>query len=133
MIHSSHTYTHTHIHTHTCTNTHTHTHTHAHTYTYPHIHTHIHIHIYIYTYIHTYTHIHIHTYTYTPTHNMIHPLYCAVFCFRCESCVDLLFVKGSGNCPECGTTLRRINYRLQIFEDPVIEKEVDIRKRILRE
>ncbi|XP_041353675.1 CDK-activating kinase assembly factor MAT1-like [Gigantopelta aegis] len=51
----------------------------------------------------------------------------------CESCVDLLFVKGSGNCPECGTTLRRINFRLQIFEDPVIEKEVDIRKRVLRD
>jgi len=51
----------------------------------------------------------------------------------CESCVDLLFVKGSGACPECGTPLRRSNYRLQIFEDSIVEKEIDIRKRILRD
>jgi len=51
----------------------------------------------------------------------------------CESCVDLLFVKGSGACPECGTPLRRSNYRLQIFEDAIVEKEIDIRKRILRD
>lgn len=54
------------------------------------------------------------------------------FC-RCESCVDLLFIKGSGACPECGTALRRNNFRLQLFEDPYIEKEIDIRKKILRE
>ena len=52
---------------------------------------------------------------------------------RCESCVDMLFIKGSGACPECGTALRRIHYRLQVFEDAGVEKEVDIRKRILRE
>ncbi|XP_071163744.1 CDK-activating kinase assembly factor MAT1-like [Mytilus edulis] len=51
----------------------------------------------------------------------------------CESCVDLLFIKGSGACPECGTALRRSNFRLQLFEDPYIEKEVDIRKKILRD
>lgn len=51
----------------------------------------------------------------------------------CESCVDLLFVKGSGACPECNTALRRTNYRLQIFEDPIVEKEIDFRKRILRD
>ena len=51
----------------------------------------------------------------------------------CESCVDLLFIKGSGACPECGTALRRNNFRLQLFEDPYIEKEIDIRKKILRD
>ncbi|KAK9502588.1 hypothetical protein O3M35_011334 [Rhynocoris fuscipes] len=51
----------------------------------------------------------------------------------CESCVDLLFLKGSGSCPECQVPLRRSNFRVQLFEDPVIEKEVDIRKRILRD
>ncbi|CAB0008278.1 unnamed protein product [Nesidiocoris tenuis] len=51
----------------------------------------------------------------------------------CESCVDLLFLKGSGSCPECGVPLRRSNFRVQLFEDPVIEKEVDIRKRVLRD
>lgn len=51
----------------------------------------------------------------------------------CESCVELLFVKGSGACPDCGTALRRSNFRLQIFEDALVEKEIDIRKRVLRD
>ncbi|RUS76877.1 hypothetical protein EGW08_015368 [Elysia chlorotica] len=51
----------------------------------------------------------------------------------CESCVDLLFVKGSGVCPECNTSLRRTNFRLQLFEDPFVEKEIDIRRKVLRE
>ncbi|GAB0093213.1 CDK-activating kinase assembly factor MAT1 [Sergentomyia squamirostris] len=51
----------------------------------------------------------------------------------CESCVDLLFLKGSGSCPECNVPLRRSNFRIQLFEDPMVEKEVNIRKRILRD
>ncbi|XP_022912889.1 CDK-activating kinase assembly factor MAT1 [Onthophagus taurus] len=51
----------------------------------------------------------------------------------CESCVDLLFLKGAGSCPECRIPLRRNNFRVQLFEDPGIEKEVDIRKRVLRD
>lgn len=51
----------------------------------------------------------------------------------CEGCVELLFVKGSGGCPECGVPLRRQNFRVQLFENPMVEKEVDIRKRILRD
>jgi len=51
----------------------------------------------------------------------------------CESCVELLFVKGSGSCPECDIPLRRTNFRLQLFEDANIDKEVDIRKRILKD
>jgi len=51
----------------------------------------------------------------------------------CESCVELLFVKGSGSCPECNIPLRRGNFRLQLFEDASIDKEVDIRKRILKD
>ncbi|XP_037717418.1 CDK-activating kinase assembly factor MAT1 [Drosophila subpulchrella] len=51
----------------------------------------------------------------------------------CESCVDLLFLKGSGACPECMVPLRRNNFRVQLFEDPMVEKEVDIRRRILRD
>ena len=51
----------------------------------------------------------------------------------CESCVDLLFAKGSGSCPECNIPLRRTNYRLQLFEDATIDKEVDIRRRILKD
>jgi CDK-activating kinase assembly factor MAT1 len=51
----------------------------------------------------------------------------------CESCVELLFVKGSGTCPECNVPLRRTNFRLQLFEDAIMDKEVDIRRRILRD
>ncbi|XP_069116825.1 CDK-activating kinase assembly factor MAT1-like [Argopecten irradians] len=51
----------------------------------------------------------------------------------CESCVDLLFIKGSGACPECGTALRRNNFRLQLFENAYIEKEVEIRKKLSRD
>lgn len=71
----------------------------------------------------------------------------------CESCVDLLFLKGlclciryywhelififflpgAGSCPECNVPLRRSNFRVQLFEDPMVEKEVDIRRRILRD
>ncbi|XP_072347962.1 CDK-activating kinase assembly factor MAT1 isoform X2 [Scyliorhinus torazame] len=51
---------------------------------------------------------------------------------RCESCVELLFVRGSGNCQECGTALRKNNFRVQLFEDPTVDKEVDIRKKVLK-
>nr|CAG4649615.1 EOG090X0BPM [Scapholeberis mucronata]SVE93830.1 EOG090X0BPM [Scapholeberis mucronata] len=51
----------------------------------------------------------------------------------CESCVELLFAKGSGSCPECKIPLRRNNFRVQLFEDAGVDKEVDIRKRILKE
>ncbi|XP_063803781.1 CDK-activating kinase assembly factor MAT1 isoform X3 [Pseudophryne corroboree] len=50
----------------------------------------------------------------------------------CESCVDLLFVRGSGTCQECNTPLRKSNFRVQLFEDPTIDKEVEIRKKILK-
>jgi len=52
---------------------------------------------------------------------------------RCENCVELLFIRGSANCPECGIVLRRNNFRLQLFEDAAVEKEVDIRRKVLRE
>ncbi|ESO99952.1 hypothetical protein LOTGIDRAFT_230879 [Lottia gigantea] len=51
----------------------------------------------------------------------------------CDNCVDLLFIKGSGACPECGTAIRRSNFRYQIFEDPQVEKEVDIRRKVLKD
>lgn len=51
----------------------------------------------------------------------------------CESCVDLLFLKGSGSCPDCKIPLRRNNFRVQLFEDASVEKEVDIRRRVLRD
>ena len=51
----------------------------------------------------------------------------------CESCVDSVFLRPSAACPECGVALRRNQFRLQQFEDSHVEKEVDIRKRILKE
>lgn len=40
---------------------------------------------------------------------------------------------GSGACPDCRIPLRRNNFRVQLFEDAAVEKEVDIRKRVLRD
>jgi len=51
----------------------------------------------------------------------------------CESCVELLFVKGSGSCQECRIPLRRADFRLQLFEDASVDKAVDIRRKILRD
>lgn len=51
----------------------------------------------------------------------------------CDSCVELLFVKGSAVCGECGISLRRANFRVQLFEDAYVEREVDVRKRVLRD
>uniref|UniRef100_A0A671LV55 CDK-activating kinase assembly factor MAT1 n=1 Tax=Sinocyclocheilus anshuiensis TaxID=1608454 RepID=A0A671LV55_9TELE len=50
----------------------------------------------------------------------------------CESCVEMLFVRGSGNCVQCNTPLRKSNFRVQLFEDPAIDKEVEIRKKVLK-
>ncbi|KAG5678710.1 hypothetical protein PVAND_008358 [Polypedilum vanderplanki] len=50
----------------------------------------------------------------------------------CENCVELLFVKGANSCPECNIPLRRNNFRVQLF-DPMVEKELEIRKRILKD
>jgi len=51
----------------------------------------------------------------------------------CDSCVELLFVKGSATCPVCDVVLKRNSFRTQMFEDAIVEKEVDIRKKILRD
>ncbi|XP_017302034.1 CDK-activating kinase assembly factor MAT1 [Diaphorina citri] len=51
----------------------------------------------------------------------------------CEGCVDLLFLKGTGNCYECNQPLRRGNFRVQLFDDSSVEKEVEIRKKLLKD
>lgn len=51
----------------------------------------------------------------------------------CENCVELLFVKGSNACPQCNVPLRRVNFRFQLFENSFVEKEVDIRRKILKD
>lgn len=51
----------------------------------------------------------------------------------CDACVDSVFSKPSAPCPECGLALRRNQFRQQQFEDSSVEKEVDIRKKILKD
>lgn len=53
-------------------------------------------------------------------------------CFRCTTCVDVLFTRPSAACPQCGTALRRSDFRVQQFEDGLVEKEVDVRKKIVK-
>lgn len=50
----------------------------------------------------------------------------------CEACVDQLFVRESGSCPECNLPLRKSGFRTQLFEDTAVDKEVDIRKQIVK-
>ncbi|MCL4138458.1 UNVERIFIED_CONTAM: hypothetical protein GTU68_021644 [Idotea baltica] len=50
----------------------------------------------------------------------------------CDSCVKLLFIKESGECPECDMVLKRSKFRVQVFEDPLVEKEIDIRRRVMK-
>lgn len=51
----------------------------------------------------------------------------------CESCVNVVFSRPSAPCPECGIVLRKNLFRVQQFEDPHVEIEVDTRKKILRD
>lgn len=51
----------------------------------------------------------------------------------CEDCVNLLFIRGSASCAECGIALRRNNFRVQLFEDAGVEKDIDIRKKVLKD
>lgn len=51
----------------------------------------------------------------------------------CEQCVDAHFRHSSAACLECGRVLRRSEFRAQQFEDVLVEREIDVRKRVLRE
>jgi len=56
-----------------------------------------------------------------------------VVLFRCELCVDAIFTRPSAACPQCGVPLRRNQFRVQQFEDDYVEKDVNIRKKVLKE
>lgn len=51
----------------------------------------------------------------------------------CESCVDRIFSSGPAPCPVagCHKTLRKAKFRKQTFEDIEVEREVDIRRRVM--
>ncbi|KAJ5996282.1 hypothetical protein N7499_007402 [Penicillium canescens] len=52
----------------------------------------------------------------------------------CESCVDRIFSGGPSSCPVagCRKTLRKNKFRKQTFEDIGVEREVDIRRRVMQ-
>lgn len=50
----------------------------------------------------------------------------------CTSCVQLLFIRGQAPCPECQMNLKKTAFREQMFDDPMIDREVHIRKGVLR-
>jgi len=51
----------------------------------------------------------------------------------CESCIDRLFTLGPAPCPICQTTLRKLAFIPQTFEDLTVEKEVIVRRRMAKE
>lgn len=51
----------------------------------------------------------------------------------CESCVEQMFVKGAAKCPTCNTVLKRTQFRIQLYDDENVEKELEIRKRLLKD
>nr|XP_027203764.1 CDK-activating kinase assembly factor MAT1-like [Dermatophagoides pteronyssinus] len=51
----------------------------------------------------------------------------------CESCVELLFVKGAAKCPTCQVLLKRVQFRIQLYDDETVEKDLEIRRRLLKD
>jgi len=50
----------------------------------------------------------------------------------CENCIDRIFTLGPAPCPQCGRMLRKAKFRKQTFEDTMVEREVDVRRRITK-
>lgn len=51
----------------------------------------------------------------------------------CDACVDRIFALGPSPCPypNCDKVLRRNKFKSQVFDDLVVEKECDIRRRVI--
>ncbi|GMM30875.1 TFIIH/NER complex subunit [Martiniozyma asiatica (nom. inval.)] len=51
----------------------------------------------------------------------------------CDACVDRLFSLGPAQCPypQCDKILRKNKFKTQVFEDIKVERECDIRRRVL--
>lgn len=51
----------------------------------------------------------------------------------CDACVDRIFALGPSPCPypNCDKVLRRNKFKAQVFDDLEVEKECDIRRRVL--
>ncbi|CAG5098847.1 Oidioi.mRNA.OKI2018_I69.XSR.g16031.t1.cds [Oikopleura dioica] len=50
----------------------------------------------------------------------------------CESCVNLQYARGQAPCYDCGVNLKRSSFRVQLFDDPMIDREVHLRKKVLK-
>jgi len=50
----------------------------------------------------------------------------------CSSCVGLLFIRGQAPCPECNQNLKKSAFREQMFDDPLVDREVHIRKSVMK-
>lgn len=51
----------------------------------------------------------------------------------CESCVEQLFVKGVAKCPTCNIMLKRVQFRIQLYDDETVEKDLEIRRRLMKD
>jgi hypothetical protein len=51
----------------------------------------------------------------------------------CETCIDRVFASGKQNCPiaGCKFQLWKRDWRYQVFEDLAVEREVDVRRRVM--
>lgn len=50
----------------------------------------------------------------------------------CEKCIELMFANGSAKCYQCPTPLKRINFKKQLFQDSRVEKDIQVRRDLLR-
>uniref|UniRef100_A0A1I7T5Y0 RING-type domain-containing protein n=1 Tax=Caenorhabditis tropicalis TaxID=1561998 RepID=A0A1I7T5Y0_9PELO len=48
----------------------------------------------------------------------------------CKNCVDNIFALNSGNCHVCNRVLRKNGFREQIYDDPLIDKETFLRRKL---
>lgn len=51
----------------------------------------------------------------------------------CENCVENLFIKGAGKCPTCDVVLKRSQFKIQLYDDEAVEKDLQIRRKLLKE
>lgn len=50
----------------------------------------------------------------------------------CEKCIELMFATGSAKCYQCPTPLKRGNFKKQLFQDSQVEKDIQVRRDIIK-
>ena len=51
----------------------------------------------------------------------------------CENCMNTIFIRPTAPCPECGQALKKSEYREKQFDDLYIERDVNIRKEVMKD